>query len=92
MLMPKPWLPPHEYVAGLPKAAVYGCLFFTDTVGRPLQLRSAIHGGWQWPGGDMDPDETPWETAVRECEEETGIVFAGDDGQGLLGGRRRPRD
>ncbi|MFI9237077.1 NUDIX domain-containing protein [Streptomyces sp. NPDC053079] len=75
--MPKPWLPPYEYVASLPKAAVYGCLYFTDIAGRPLQLRSAIHGGWQWPGGDMDPGETPWETAVRECREETGIVFTG---------------
>jgi 8-oxo-dGTP pyrophosphatase MutT (NUDIX family) len=26
----------------------------------------------------MDPGETPWETAVRECHEETGIVFEGE--------------
>ncbi|MCC3769654.1 NUDIX domain-containing protein [Streptomyces sp. UNOC14_S4] len=75
--MAKQWLPVEQYVAGLPKAAVYGCLFFTDTAGRPLQLLSSVHGGWQWPGGDMDPGESPWETAVRECREETGLVFTG---------------
>ncbi|MGW1074472.1 NUDIX domain-containing protein [Streptomyces sp. NPDC002537] len=75
--MAKQWLPPDQYVAGLPKAAVYGCLYFTDGSGRPLQLRSSVHQGWQWPGGDMDPGESPWETAVRECREETGIVFTG---------------
>lgn len=26
----------------------------------------------------MDPGETPWETAVRECHEETGLVFTGE--------------
>lgn len=26
----------------------------------------------------MDPGETPWETAVRECREETGIGFTGE--------------
>jgi putative (di)nucleoside polyphosphate hydrolase len=28
---------------------------------------------WQMPQGGMDPGETPWATALRELEEETGI-------------------
>ncbi|MGW2563871.1 NUDIX domain-containing protein [Streptomyces sp. NPDC001514] len=32
---------------------------------------------WQLPGGVMDAGETPWETAVRETREETGIVLTG---------------
>ncbi|MFD7320553.1 NUDIX domain-containing protein [Streptomyces sp. NPDC059875] len=32
----------------------------------------------RWPGGNMDPGETPWECAVRECREESGIVFEGE--------------
>ncbi|WP_171166648.1 NUDIX domain-containing protein [Streptomyces sp. I05A-00742] len=76
--MVKPRLPLAEYVAGLPKAAVYAALFFTDTEDRPLQLRSSVKQGlWQFPGGDMDPGESPFGTAVRECREETGIVFTG---------------
>ncbi|MFI9310740.1 NUDIX domain-containing protein [Streptomyces triculaminicus] len=72
------WLPPEEYLATLPKATMYGCLFFTDSEGRPLQLRSSVDPGlWQFPGGNTDPGETPWQTAVRETREETGIVFTG---------------
>ena len=29
---------------------------------------------WQMPQGGMDPGETPWDTALRELEEETGIA------------------
>ncbi|RSS35449.1 NUDIX domain-containing protein [Streptomyces sp. WAC08241] len=76
--MTNTWLPPVEYVATLPRATAYACLYFTDTGGRPFQMRATYHSGaWQWPGGNMDPGETPWETAVRECHEETGIVFTG---------------
>ncbi|MFG2334899.1 NUDIX domain-containing protein [Streptomyces sp. NPDC048604] len=77
--MAKTWLPPVEYVATLPKATAYACLYFTDTMNRPFQLRS-VYGSeaWQWPGGNMDPGETPWQTAVRECREETGIEFPGE--------------
>ncbi|MFF9193788.1 NUDIX domain-containing protein [Streptomyces sp. NPDC014779] len=72
------WLPPAEYIATLPRATAYACLYFTDTRGRPFQLRAVqADESWQWPGGNMDPGETPWETALRECREETGMVFTG---------------
>ncbi|MEU6619882.1 NUDIX hydrolase [Streptomyces litmocidini] len=77
--MANTWLPPAEYVDTLPRATAYACLYFTDTAGRPFQLRAVYQSKpWQWPGGNMDPGETPWETAVRECREETGIVFTGE--------------
>lgn len=72
--------PPEQYIATLPKTTVYGCMFFTDTAGRVLQLRSSVKQHpmlWQWPGGNTDTEESPFATAVRECHEETGIVFAG---------------
>ncbi|MFB7512569.1 NUDIX domain-containing protein [Streptomyces sp. NPDC056144] len=82
--MTNTWLPPVEYVETLPRATAYACLYFTDTAGRPFQIRASDHTRrWQWPGGNMDPGETPWETAVRECREETGMVFTGE--QRLLG-------
>ncbi|MEU6948332.1 NUDIX domain-containing protein [Streptomyces sp. NPDC046316] len=77
--MANTWLPPAEYIATLPRATAYACLYFTDTDGRPFQLRATYSTAlWQWPGGNMDPGETPWQTAVRECHEETGIVFEGE--------------
>ena len=30
-------------------------------------------GFWLQPGGHLDPGETPWEAARRECVEETGL-------------------
>lgn len=55
-----------------------------DTIGRILLFR-AVHPGreevgtwWELPGGGMDPDESPIETAIRELREETGIVVRPD--------------
>ncbi|MFJ3876717.1 NUDIX domain-containing protein [Streptomyces sp. NPDC090077] len=77
--MTNTWIPPEEYVRTIANATSYAGFYCTDTAGRPVQLRSAISPEtWQWPGGNMDPGETPWECAVRECREETGIVFEGE--------------
>lgn len=72
------WLPPEEYVQTIERATLFGCLFFTDEHHRPLQLLS-VYGAreWQFPGGNTDLGETPWETALRECREETGLTFTG---------------
>ncbi|MEU5148740.1 NUDIX hydrolase [Streptomyces yangpuensis] len=72
------WIPQEEYIETIARATSYAGLSFTDTAGRPIMFRST-HGveTWQGPGGNMDPDETPWECALRECREETGMVFTG---------------
>ncbi|GHG80462.1 NUDIX domain-containing protein [Streptomyces griseocarneus] len=79
--MANQWVPPEEYVKRLPMHAAFSCMFFTDTEGRVLQLRSCVKQHtqvWQWPGGNTDNEnEAPFETAVRECREETGIIFTG---------------
>jgi 8-oxo-dGTP pyrophosphatase MutT (NUDIX family) len=42
-------------------------------------------GGWLQPGGHIDPGETPWQAALREAGEETGLpVRHPDDGPRLV--------
>ncbi|GER83173.1 MAG: NUDIX hydrolase [Thermogemmatispora sp.] len=43
-----------------------------ENEGRFLVVRTA-RGTWSFPGGFMRWRETPFEAAVRECEEETGL-------------------
>ncbi|MER8015254.1 GNAT family N-acetyltransferase [Streptomyces griseoluteus] len=73
------WLPPEQYAETVMKATGFACVLFTDVHDRPVQLHavySRTHP-WQLAGGTMDPGERPWETAVRECREETGIELDG---------------
>ncbi|MEU8794596.1 GNAT family N-acetyltransferase [Streptomyces sp. NPDC048643] len=73
------WMPPEQYAETVLKATAFACLHFTDQDGRPLQLHSVYSPGhpWQMVGGTMDHGERPFETAVRECREETGLTVSG---------------
>ncbi|TGB08730.1 GNAT family N-acetyltransferase [Streptomyces sp. MZ04] len=73
------WVPPEQYAQSLPKAVAYVCLYVTDEADRPLQLHSVYSPShpWHMIGGALDLGETPWEAAVRECREETGLDIAG---------------
>lgn len=58
---------------------------------RPHDARDAA-GLDEFPGGKVEPDETPAAAAVRECQEETGIlvtIAARLDVQDLAGGGPR---
>jgi 8-oxo-dGTP pyrophosphatase MutT (NUDIX family) len=46
-----------------------------------LLLRHRLLGIWVQPGGHIDPGEAPWESALRETREETGldVRFAGGE-------------
>ncbi|MEU9776857.1 GNAT family N-acetyltransferase [Streptomyces sp. NPDC047968] len=70
------WLPPERYAETVLKATAFACVYYTDEDDRPLQLHSVYSPAhpWQLVGGTMDPGERPWETAVRECREETGLT------------------
>ncbi len=44
-----------------------------DAAGRVLLARRRDYPVWNLPGGKVEPDETPWQAAVREVREETGL-------------------
>lgn len=73
--------------------------FIVDSKGRTLLLWHKRLQRWMPPGGHVDPDETPEDTARRECKEETGLdvdivgdaqpdLFAGNPEEGRM--LRRP--
>jgi len=47
--------------------------FIVDSGNRTLLLWHKRLQRWMPPGGHVDPDESPEETALRECKEETGL-------------------
>jgi 8-oxo-dGTP pyrophosphatase MutT (NUDIX family) len=47
--------------------------FIIDSRNRVLLLWHKRMQRWMPPGGHIDPDELPEDTAVRECKEETGL-------------------
>ncbi|WP_320779269.1 GNAT family N-acetyltransferase [Streptomyces sp. CRN 30] len=72
-------LTPDQYADTLPKSTAFACVYFTDEDDRPVQLHSVYspEHPWQLAGGTMDHGERPFETAVRECREETGLTVSG---------------
>ena len=52
----------------------FACIF--DDAGRILLSRRRDYDVWNLPGGGVRAGETPWEAAVREVREETGLSVA----------------
>jgi mutator protein MutT len=61
-----------------PRAAATVVLIRPDrTIFLIRRIRTMVFGGmWAFPGGALEPGETPAATAVREIEEETGVTLA----------------
>jgi mutator protein MutT len=53
-----------------------------------LLQRRADDGGWDLPGGAIDPGESPAQALVREAREETGLVVRPVEVLGILGSMR----
>ena len=49
------------------------CVIPKDDVGRILLVRQSQHGKWETIGGTVEPDESPFDAAIREAKEEAGI-------------------
>jgi ADP-ribose pyrophosphatase YjhB (NUDIX family) len=55
-----------------PKVGADAAIF--DDAGRILVMRRSDDGRWCLPGGWVNPNESPAQAAVRETQEETGLV------------------
>jgi 8-oxo-dGTP pyrophosphatase MutT (NUDIX family) len=68
------WVSPEEYYARLPKVIAGAGLILHDEQDRFLLVQPSYRDDyWEIPGGALDPDEDPWETARRESQEELGV-------------------
>lgn len=50
-----------------------------DAAGRVLAVKCPEHkhgGGWEFPGGKIEPGEAPRDAIVREIREELGVLIA----------------
>jgi 8-oxo-dGTP diphosphatase len=48
-------------------------VLFRDGAGRVLMLRPTYKEGWDIPGGNVEPGESPSAAAAREVKEELGV-------------------
>jgi 8-oxo-dGTP pyrophosphatase MutT (NUDIX family) len=58
---------------------VTGSAIVTGARGTVLHWHKRI-GGWMQPGGHVDAGETPWDAALRETQEETGLAVHHPEG------------
>lgn len=66
-------LPVEQYVAGLSRKRMAAGVLFRDVLGRVLLVEPSYKPNWEIPGGAVETDEPPWETAARELVEELGL-------------------
>src|SRR5271169_5069540 len=57
---------------------VTGSAIVVGRRGTVLHMHKRLHR-WMQPGGHLDPGESPWEAALRESEEETGLSLRHPD-------------
>ena len=71
---------PGEDPAGAPPLVLVAAVVLVDADGRVLLARrpegKAMAGLWEFPGGKVDPGETPEAALIRELAEELGIDVA----------------
>lgn len=63
----------------LPKRASSATLQLENEQGQILIVKASYKRYWTFPGGVIDPGETPKEAAVRETLEEVGITVLPDE-------------
>ena len=65
------------HAVGIYKHLTLGCRTALVVDGKVLLVRHQYVGGWQFPGGGVEPGETIERAARREMLEETGFTMTG---------------
>lgn len=62
-----------DYIAMLPRKRMGAGVLFTDVSGRALLVEPTYKDYWEIPGGSVEANESPYQAAVREVQEELGL-------------------
>lgn len=62
-----------EYFGNLPKKHIGATVLIFNKAKQLLLVKPTYKEGWSIPGGGVEVDETPKETALREIKEELGL-------------------
>ncbi len=73
------WFENKAWFDKLPKRLSSAALALVDTSGQVLVLKATYKEHWTFPGGIIDPGETPLQAAIREASEESGVQVARED-------------
>jgi 8-oxo-dGTP pyrophosphatase MutT (NUDIX family) len=65
--------PPPDFTATLATKRMASGVLFQDATGRVLLVEPTYKDPWEIPGGSVDADESPYDAAVREVQEELGL-------------------
>lgn len=68
-----------QWLASLPQRASSATLIMTNQAGEALIVKAHYKPHWTFPGGVIDPGETPLQAACRETYEEVGIEVSPSD-------------
>lgn len=65
----------NRWLKTLPKRASSAAMILENSIGQVLIVKSGYKPYWTFPGGVIDPHETPKDAAIRETFEEVGITI-----------------
>jgi 8-oxo-dGTP pyrophosphatase MutT (NUDIX family) len=65
-----------DYTETLPRKRMGAAVLLTDEMGRVLLVEPTYKDYWEIPGGAVEADESPRTAAVRELQEELGLLVS----------------
>lgn len=73
------WFSNKTFFDKLPKRVSSAALALVDSTDNVLIVKANYKEHWTFPGGIIDPGETPRQAAIRETIEEVGVAVGADD-------------
>jgi ATP/GTP-binding protein len=73
------WLPHEEWLKTQDTRIASAALLIENPAGELLTVKAYYKTHWSLPGGMVDAGETPLQAALRETQEEVGLVLTDDE-------------